>query len=94
MAGVGKVMMASGGVRQASSEEKHVVGSEFSQYTLFKNLLEKSLEANLRKELLWLGGLAYVRQYAHADMENRRLFCGPVGRCVVRYPIRTTNPLW
>ena len=94
MAGVGKVMMASGGVRQASPEEKHVVGSEFSQYTLFKNLLEKSLEANLRKELLWLGGLAYVRQYAHADMENRRLFCGPVGRCVVRYPIRTTNPLW
>jgi len=42
-----------------------------------------------------LGGLAYVRQYAHADMENRRLFCGAVGRYLVYYPIRTTNPtLW
>ena len=67
-------MKASGGVRQASSEEKHVVGSELSEYTRFKNLLEKQLEAKRLKELLWLGGLAYVRQYAHADMENRRLF--------------------
>ena len=40
-------MMASGGVRKASSEEKHVVGSELSEYTLFKNLLEKPLELNL-----------------------------------------------
>ena len=84
--------MASSGVRQASSEEKNVVGSELSEYTLLKNLLEKPLEAKLLKELLWLGGLAYVRQYAHADMENRRLFCGAVGRYLVYYPIRTTNP--
>ena len=89
---VGEVIKACGGVRQASSEEKHVVGSELSDYTLIKNLLEKPPQAKLLKELLWLGGLAYVRQYAHADMENRRLFCGAVGRYLVHYPIRTTNP--
>ena len=69
---MGKLTMASGGACQASSEEKHVVGSELSEYTIFKNQLEKPREAKLLKELLWLGGLADVRQNAHGDMENRR----------------------
>ena len=86
------MMMASGGVRQAWSEEKHVVGLELSEYTRFDTLLEKPLDAERLNELLWLGGLAYVRQHAHADMQNRRLFCCPVGRYVVYYPIRTASP--
>ena len=88
---MGKVMKASGGVRQASSEKKHVVGSELSDYTLLKNLLEKPPQAKLLKELLWLGGRAYERQYAHSDIENRRMSCGAVGRYLVYSPIRTTN---